>query len=197
MAKNKGQFKRGHVPANKKESVILSCKQCIKEFSVRPYRKDTAGFCSRSCASGWQMTGKRHHQYKGGKPKCLDCGKELSNYNNKYCVEHGRVIGARNGKWITDRMLLKDDHKDRGGSLSRDWGKRVKDRDGWKCRISNENCEGRMEAHHILGWSEHPELRYQLNNGITLCHAHHPLKRAEEKLMIPTFRGLLGLSIGN
>ncbi len=26
--------------------------------------------------------------WKGGLPKCLVCGKELSNYNNKYCLEH-------------------------------------------------------------------------------------------------------------
>jgi hypothetical protein len=41
---------------------------------------------------------------------------------------------------------------------------------------------------HILGWSEFPELRYQVNNGITLCQAHHPLKRAKEKQMIPIFQ---------
>ena len=66
-------------------------------------------------------------------------------------------------------------------------------RDNFKCKIADQNCKGRIEAHHILGWTAYPELRYQLNNGITLCHAHHPRKRAEEKRLIPTFNELLGL----
>ena len=197
MSNNNGQFIKGHIPANKKEQIKRDCKQCSKSFTIPKWRENKAQFCSVSCARSWQMAGVKHHQWKGGKPKCLDCGKQLSNYNNKYCVEHGRVIGVRNGKWIADRMLLKDDHRDRGGQLHRDWSKRVKNRDGWKCKISNHDCEGKVVAHHILGWSSYPELRYELNNGITLCHAHHPRKRAEEKLMIPVFQGLLGLSIGN
>lgn len=107
------------------------------------------------------------------------------------------VTGKNHYRWIENRMLLKDDSRERGGQLHREWSKTVKDRDNWKCKISNQDCEGRMEAHHILGWSKHPELRYEINNGITLCHAHHPRKRVEEKQMIPVFQGLLGLSMSN
>jgi NUMOD3 motif-containing protein len=53
---------------------------------------------------------------------------------------------------------------------------------------------GRLEAHHILNWREYPELRYDINNGITLCHAHHPRKRAEEKRMVSYFTELLSVS---
>lgn len=74
------------------------------------------------------------------------------------------------------------------------WMTQVKDRDGWKCKIANEDCEGRLEAHHILRWQDHPELRYDLNNGITLCHAHHPRRRAEEKRLAPLFRELVSVS---
>ena len=62
-------------------------------------------------------------------------------------------------------------------------------RDNFKCKIGNKDCIGRIEAHHILIWSEYPELRYEINNGITLCHAHHPKKRAEEKQLVPYFMG--------
>lgn len=64
-------------------------------------------------------------------------------------------------------------------------------RDGWKCQIRNQDCEGRLEAHHILSWKEYPELRYVLNNGITLCHAHHPRGRAREKQMAPILQELV------
>lgn len=72
-----------------------------------------------------------------------------------------------------------------------EWTKNVKNRDNWSCRIADNNCGGRLEAHHILRWVDYPELRYEVNNGITLCHAHHPRKRAEEKRLVPTFMELV------
>lgn len=74
------------------------------------------------------------------------------------------------------------------------WRRKVFDRDNWRCRINNKDCSGRIEAHHILSWSEYVELRYEVNNGIALCHAHHPKKRAEEKRLIPTFQELVSVS---
>ena len=56
-----------------------------------------------------------------------------------------------------------------------------------KSRIADINCSGRLEAHHILDWINYPELRYEINNGITLCHAHHPRGRAKEKELSPYF----------
>ncbi len=49
-------------------------------------------------------------------------------------------------------------------------------------------------VHHILGFTAYPELRYEINNGITLCQAHHPLKRAEEKRLAPVFQELVSVS---
>lgn len=65
--------------------------------------------------------------------------------------------------------------------------KEVKNRDSWKCKLLNEDCSGRLEAHHIVPWSESLELRYEVNNGITLCHYHHPKKRIEEQRLAHAF----------
>lgn len=191
MIRENTQFKKGHIPANKKELVAVICKQCLVESQVQPYRKNTAKFCSISCKAKFNMHGSKHHQWKGGLPKCLDCGKVLSNYNNKKCSEHRGMRGKDNPKWISDRTLLKDDTKERGGQLHREWSKNVKNRDNWKCKISNSDCYGRIEAHHILGWTAYPELRYDINNGITLCHAHHPRKRIDEAKLSPFFQSLV------
>jgi hypothetical protein len=74
------------------------------------------------------------------------------------------------------------------------WRQGVFARDNWKCRMDNKDCSGIIQAHHILGWTEYPELRYGTKNGITLCQAHHPLKRAEEKRLIPFFEELVSVS---
>lgn len=99
--------------------------------------------------------------------------------------------GAQHHCWIQDRSLLKESEKKHLDSRYKEWLLAVKNRDGWKCKISNGDCSGRLGAHHILRWSEYPELRYKINNGITLCHAHHPRKRAEEKRLQAEFQQLV------
>lgn len=104
------------------------------------------------------------------------------------------ISGENNYQWIDDRTKLQkynDINKDRRSSMYRDWRKQIWLRDNFKCKIANPDCKGRLEAHHILSYTDYPELRYDPNNGITLCHAHHPRKRAEEQLLIPTFMGLI------
>ena len=93
---------------------------------------------------------------------------------------------------VYDRTKLKvDDRLKAYDTKYKYWMLAVKKRDGWKCKINNQDCRGRLEAHHILGWKSHPELRYQLNNGITLCLAHHPRKRSEEAKLSPYFQKLV------
>lgn len=192
MANNtgKGQFKRGVIPWNKKIPIVKDCLACHKEFSVRPSlaRVNT---CSRSCANKIRVWTPERRQRLSLKMmgNTRGVGRTLSTETRKKISESHK--GPKSYLWIADRSKLKDDHKDRGGQLHREWSKNIKNRDGWKCKISNGDCSGRLEAHHILSWSDYPELRYEINNGITLCHAHHPRKRAEEKRMIPTFLGLL------
>jgi len=55
----------------------------------------------------------------------------------------------------------------------------------------NENCKGQLQAHHILRWADYPKLRYEINNGITLCIAHHPRKRKDEAELSLYFQKLV------
>ena len=103
-------------------------------------------------------------------------------------------LGKNHWNWKEDRTKLKrfnDTAKDRRSSAYTEWRKRVWVRDNWKCKIANQDCNGRIEAHHILSYTHYPELRYELNNGITLCKFHHPHKRMDEKILYPIFQKLL------
>lgn len=102
--------------------------------------------------------------------------------------------GANNPSWKGGIEFRKKSDRAQDDSLYMVWRKQVKDRDGWKCKIANEDCNGRLEAHHILPWRDYPELRYQINNGITLCLAHHPRRRAEEKRLASFFQELVSVS---
>ena len=114
---NSGQFKKGIIPwnkgiktgispVNKKDKHQLTCKKCSEIFFVQHYRKESAIFCSHNCKASFSMSGKNHHQWKGGKPKCLDCGGILTQYNAKKCSKHKGMKGNKNPKWIEDRTML-------------------------------------------------------------------------------------------
>lgn len=103
----------------------------------------------------------------------------------------GKTTKENHPKWIHDRSKLKDDHKDRGGQLHREWSKNVKNRDFWKCKINNSDCFGKLESHHILSWKEYKNLRYSVDNGITLCKFHHPRKRSDENRLISFFKNII------
>lgn len=106
----------------------------------------------------------------------------------------GFLSGEKHYNWIKDRSKLKkldNPEKDRRSSAYIYWRKTVWLRDNYKCRIASTDCKGRIEVHHILSYTKYPELRYQLNNGITLCHAHHPRKRDEEAKLSPYFQKLV------
>ncbi len=116
---------------------------------------------------------------------------------NKISINRkGKASGENNHKWIKDRTKLSSisSQGERRTSIYFNWRKQVWTRDNFKCKIANSDCNGKIEAHHILSWSEHVELRYDINNGITLCHAHHPKKRAEEKRLSPFFMELVSVS---
>jgi hypothetical protein len=52
------------------------------------------------------------------------------------------------------------------------WKDSVFARDHWNC----QNCGkmgGNLEAHHIKGFASNPELRFAIDNGITLCLKCH------------------------
>lgn len=105
----------------------------------------------------------------------------------------GRYSGKKHWRYIGDRTKLSRVSKqgERRTSAYSEWRRQVWLRDNHKCKIANPDCDGRIEAHHILSWRDYPELRYITNNGITLCHAHHPLKRKDEAKLSPYFQSLV------
>ena len=78
--------------------------------------------------------------------------------------------GEKSCKWkggITSQNKLL-----RGGLEIDIWRKKVFERDGYVC----QQCftkGNRLHAHHIQRFSEHPDLRFDVSNGITLCEKCH------------------------
>ncbi len=98
-------------------------------------------------------------------------------------------IGEKNPMWKGGQIYNK--RNDPAYSI---WVRQIKKRDKYQCQFKNENCFGYLIIHHILPWSQYPEERYNINNGITLCQYHHPKKRIDEQKLIPIFQNLIELN---
>lgn len=59
-------------------------------------------------------------------------------------------------------------NKIRGSKEYNDWERAILSRD-IKCQKCGYDKKSKLVAHHILNFSSYPELRFDLNNGITFC----------------------------
>lgn len=113
-----------------------------------------------SLAKKGKYIGEKNHGWKGGKPKCLDCGKQLSDYVSKKCKKcsHNR---ESNSNW-------------RGGisfePYTLDWTRSlrisIRERDKYTCKICGEKQGDRaFSVHHI----DYNKKNCNPDNLITLC----------------------------
>lgn len=76
-------------------------------------------------------------------------------------------------KPYVDRGLhMLDGQNGRNSSEYAQWRKKVFERDGYTCQMCGVKG-GVLNAHHIKKYSEFPNLRYDLDNGVTLCKGCH------------------------
>jgi hypothetical protein len=61
------------------------------------------------------------------------------------------------------------------------WRSKVFERDNWICQTCGRRSESGniiyLEVHHIKNWAKYPKLRYEVENGVTLCRDCHRLTR--------------------
>ena len=179
LGKNHSEDAKRKISIAKSKVKIQKICSCGKQFEVWPARENRAKYCSMEC----------HNKAKVGRPSW---NKGLAGYQagEKHHWYGRDNSGEKNPTWKGGPEFWKKDNQ-RNDPAYQVWRMKIWIRDGFKCRIANKDCIGRIEAHHILGWAEYVELRYEVNNGITLCHGHHPKKRMEEKRLAPEFQALV------
>jgi hypothetical protein len=71
------------------------------------------------------------------------------------------------------------------------WRQQVYTRDKFCCRWPNCQNNKKLNAHHIKTWAHYPGLRFDVNNGITLCKEHHKMIQGMEDIYEATFFRIL------
>ena len=172
---NSGQFLKGVPPWNKGKKGYMGANRTSFQKGWIPWNKDK---------EVPQMQGENHPNF-GRRYKWSERQRLSLRSKRDYKKEN-------HPNWIADRSSLVQSELKHLDGRYREWMFSVKLRDGWKCKINNSDCNGRLESHHILNWKDFPELRYETNNGITLCHAHHPRGRKQEAELTTYFQKLVG-----
>lgn len=153
------------------------CVKCGEEKELEEFRKRQVWF-SHTCKKCYAI------KYRSGKP----------NTGRFFKGQKGLYTKGKTPKHLSKVKIPKirkrvSEHK---RSCKRaQWGLDVKTRDSFKC----QNCgsEKDLQAHHIVKWKSDENLRFDLDNGITLCRSCH--SRTER--LLETEMGLLGCSIRN
>jgi len=99
-----------------------------------------------------------------------------------------KIIRTRDGDYKSKFVRYEND---RNQNLIKQWRLAVFKRDNYTCQMCGKRKD--LQAHHIKSWSEYPELRYDINNGITLCkECHAKLHPEYANLILSSKRGRNG-----
>lgn len=133
-----------------KITTYKKCPRCGKIFEQRkPNGKRTVRiYCGYVCAN----SSKNPSRYWLGKKRVDMIGEKNPNW-----VESPKNDESKIWRWRVEYRL---------------WREAVFKRDNWTCQKCGERGRD-LHPHHILNFSSHIELRFSIDNGITLCVKHH------------------------
>lgn len=93
-------------------------------------------------------------------PIKIDLNKELSK----------RTYGRLHWNWKGG--ITKENSEIRNSPQMKDWRKDVFQRDNYTCQHCDQHG-GNLHAHHVKPFATHPNSRFDIDNGLTLCKKCH------------------------
>lgn len=100
--------------------------------------------------------------------KGIPCSEETKMKISK--AKEGKFKGVNSPHWnggITSKNGLI-----RGSAETNKWREQIHKRDNYTCQLCYYRG-GELNVHHIKSFADYPELRFNVNNGITLCKTCH------------------------
>jgi len=168
------------------------CEACKRPFfastDVGKTERWIARFCSRKCINS-PREGKRG--WPKGRPRDEETKEKIgvTLTGTKWSRPHPLRGVPRTPEYKEQLRALmrlqdkafKNNPDARSGYRYWDWTDAVKTRDNFTCQHCKTYSLKHLHAHHIKDWDNFPELRFDVNNGITLCRGCH--RKEENRLL--------------
>lgn len=169
--------------------VKTTCDYCNSDIEVKQYliRDFKYQYCNRDCRTEHLrkiMLGENNPNFQSSYVKCDGCDKNIKvipSLKDKYnfcsfdCYKENigqYYSGVNSSNWNHD--LTKEERiVGRKYPAYYKWRRNVFEKDNYTCQCCGDDKGGNLEAHHILNYTEHPKLRVDISNGITLCEVCH------------------------
>lgn len=95
--------------------------------------------------------------------------------NKRQCNKCGIKMRSGENAPMWKGGLTSEYEKIRKSSEYKKWRNSVFKRDNYTCQCCGCNKGGNLQAHHIYNFNEYEDLRFDVDNGITLCeNCHNP-----------------------
>ena len=154
------------------------CDQCKTTFKARRMARR---FCGTKCSAFWR------HAHFTLPSSCFKKGVSTWNKGTNQSGMKGKkhsvltkakmrnaVLGEKSYRW---KGKTEENYRIRRSAIYANWRKQVFERDNYTCVNCRERCrKGHkilLEADHIKPFALHPNLRFEVSNGRTLCNICH------------------------
>lgn len=147
--------------------MIRQCESCHISFRSKPSKRQR--FCSVVCKGNWQSSFQKGRLILWSeKISVAKKGKKFSDEHKlNLSMNHVGTLG-----WRKENPKTPINRRIRTSLEYRTWRKRIYERDNYTCQWCGIRGDY-LEADHIKSFSEYPSLRFELNNGRTLCRPCH------------------------
>lgn len=166
------------------------CHSCKKEFTKTHNPNRVYKYCSPKCMGSDKEKGENHSNFMKGSVAWNKGIKGIQDWMNISGLKPGHNRGKKGcqkawNKGLKNFSLLGDkNHNWKGGVTKineqirksveyKQWRASVYERDNYTCQICGDNKGGNLQADHIKPFAYFPEIRFNLDNGRTLCKNCH------------------------
>ena len=161
-------MKISDIKANPNNPRLYECLNCKEKFSSRKWcATRQPKYCSKKCFGKSQIIDKHKN--------CIWCWKYFETYKKeqKYCsLKCASVIHSKENCHWWKWWITWENELERKTSKYKKWRTSVFERDKYTCQeCSKRWCK--IHADHIKPFAYFKELRFDLNNGRTLCVECH------------------------